>query len=162
MKRRFPQLPLVALSLLAGNAFAQAPADEAKIRALAAEWEIAWNNHDVKALGALFTENADFVNVGAKHWRGRREIEAKHAATLPRFAESKWSNSDVGVQFISPDVSIVHVTWGMKGDKNPDGSSRAPREGAFMWVVVKDAGQWRIRAAQNTNRSNLPEQVVGK
>ena len=38
-------------------------------------WEEAWNNHDMKGLRNLVTEDADFVNVGAKHWKGRKEIE---------------------------------------------------------------------------------------
>jgi len=50
----------------------------------------------------------------------------------------------------------VHVSWGLKGDKDPDGSPRQPREGIFTWVAVKERGNWLIRAAQNTNRSNLP------
>ena len=31
----------------------------------------AWNRHDMKAYSALFTEDADFVNVVGMHFRGR-------------------------------------------------------------------------------------------
>lgn len=135
---------------------AQTSGDEVDIRALAADWESAWNKHDMKALAALFTHDADFVNVGARHWKGRHEIEAQHEIRLHQFAESTWTTKEVAVQFLRPDISIVHVSWMLKGDKDPDGTPRQPREGVFTWVVAKERGGWLIRAAQNTNRGNLP------
>jgi uncharacterized protein (TIGR02246 family) len=162
MNLRLVTHSIVAIVCVASPVQAQSAKDEAAIRALAESWEQAWNRHDVKALGALFTDDADFVNVGAKHWRGRKEIVAKHAATLPQFSESTWSTSAVEVHFITPNISIVHVSWGLRGDKNQDGSAREPREGAFMWVAVRKGGNWLIRAAQNTNRSSTPEPQVPK
>ena len=44
----------------------------------------------MKALAALFTDDADFVNIGARHWKGRTEIQAEHAARLGQFMESVW------------------------------------------------------------------------
>jgi uncharacterized protein (TIGR02246 family) len=144
------------LALVTASLHAQTNGDEAKIRALATHWESAWNGHDMKALAALFADDADFVNVGARHWKGRTEIEAQHAARLQQFAESTWATKEVTVQFLSPDISLVHVSWDLEGDKDPDGTPREPRGGVFTWVVVKERGEWLIRAAQNTNRGNLP------
>ena len=134
---------------------AQSEADEAKIRAIAAQWERAWNTHDIKALAALFTDDADFVNVGARHWKGRQAIESEHTARLSQFMESAWTTNDVKIQFLKPDIALVHVAWGIKGDKDPDGMPRQPREGVFTWVAVKEAQAWHLRAAQNTNRGSL-------
>lgn len=148
---------LVFLVLAAGVPIAvQAEEGEAELRALAMRWEHAWNRHDMKALAALFTGDADFVNVGARHWKGRNEIEAQHAARLDQFRQSRWTTKDVTVQFLTHDVALVHVVWGLTGDKDPDGTARQPREGVFTWVVVKERADWLIRAAQNTNRGNLP------
>jgi hypothetical protein len=47
------------------------PPDEVQIRALATSWQSAWNAHDMKALFTPVTTDADFVNVGGKHWKGR-------------------------------------------------------------------------------------------
>ena len=80
----------------------------------------------------------------------------QHAARLSQFIESSWATREVAVQFLTPDISLVHVSWTIKGDKDPDGTPRQPREGVFTWVVVKERGEWLIRAAQNTNRGNLP------
>jgi hypothetical protein len=43
--------------------------------------------------------------------------------------ESVWSTKGVTVQSLKRDIAIVHVTWGMRGDKDPDGTPRPPREG---------------------------------
>jgi len=76
--------------------------------------------------------------------------------------ESTWTTKAVTVQFLKPDIALVHVDWGITGDKDPDGGPRKPREGVFTWVVIKQSGTWQIRAAQNTNVSNLPLPVVPK
>jgi uncharacterized protein (TIGR02246 family) len=153
-------LTLVLVLGLYTTGHAQTEADERKIRAIAVRWEQAWNSHDMKALAVLVTDEADFVNVGARHWKGRNEIQAEHAARLGQFRESVWTNKGVTVQFLKPDIAIVHITWSMRGDKDPDGTARPPREGLFTWVVVQQGGDWLIRAAQNTNRGNLPSPMV--
>ena len=37
-----------------------------------------WNRHDTQAMAALFTPDADFVNVLGMHFKGVNEIEAVH------------------------------------------------------------------------------------
>ncbi|WP_245493329.1 MULTISPECIES: SgcJ/EcaC family oxidoreductase [unclassified Mesorhizobium] len=41
----------------------------------------AWNRHDMEDFGALFSEDANFVNVVGMWWKNRSEIEAAHRAT---------------------------------------------------------------------------------
>jgi len=45
------------------------------------------------------------------------------------------------VQFLRPDLALVHLAWGME----------PPREGLFTWLMVKEGDKWLIRAAHNTN-----------
>lgn len=155
-------LPILFALTVVSSASAQSKVDEAAIRKLAERWEPAWNQHDMHALAALFTVDADFVNVGARHWKGRGEIEAQHAARLKQFIESIWTTQEISVQFLTPRIALVHVAWALKGDKDPDGTQREPREGLFTWVVIKTSGEWLIRSAQNTNRGNLPAPVIPK
>jgi uncharacterized protein (TIGR02246 family) len=149
---------LVMFVLACSPALAQVAADESGIRQLATRWEQAWNQHDMKQLASLMTEDADFVNVGARHWKGRAEIEAEHTQRLNQFRESTWSTKAVTVHLLKPDVALVHVDWALQGDKDPDGTPRSPRSGVFTWIVVKQSSGWLIRAAQNTNRGNLATQ----
>jgi uncharacterized protein (TIGR02246 family) len=59
------------------------PSADAKdsVRAVVSSLAESWNRHDMASFAAAFSENADFVNVIGMHWRGRQEIEAKHAIT---------------------------------------------------------------------------------
>jgi uncharacterized protein (TIGR02246 family) len=151
------------LALACSPATAQAAGDEVAVRELAKRWEQAWNRHDMQQLASLMTEDADFVNVGARHWKGRGEIEAEHASRLDQFRDSAWSTRAVKVQFLRPDVALAHVEWTLKGDKEADGTPRPPRGGVFTWVVVKQSNAWLIRAAQNTNLGpNNPAQATAK
>lgn len=142
---------LVTVLFACAPASAQVATDEAAIRELATRWERAWNRHDMKELFSFLTEDADFVNVGARHWKGRQQIEAEHTSRLNQFRESTWSVKNVALQFIKPDVALVHIDWTLAGDKDPDGTPRQPRGGVFTWVVVKQGSEWLLRAAQNTN-----------
>ena len=74
----------MVLALLSVNCASGGGADvsEGRVRALVVRWQDAWNAHDMDALAALFTQDADFVNVGAKRWIGRSEIRRQHAARL--------------------------------------------------------------------------------
>ena len=47
----------------------QPSADEQSIRGLATQFERAWNSHDMNLLGAITTEDVDFVNVAGLHWK---------------------------------------------------------------------------------------------
>ena len=62
MRNAIPRLAAAILLSLLGLP-AAATAAEAEPEALAAGFVRAWNAHDMKAFGALFTEDADFVNV---------------------------------------------------------------------------------------------------
>jgi uncharacterized protein (TIGR02246 family) len=158
-------LKVFSIVLILGTCFttqAQDTSNHEPIRAIASNWEQAWNKHDMKSLAALFTEDADFVNVGAKRWKGRKEIEGEHNARLSQFLESTWTNKSVTVQYLKPDIALAHIEWSLTGDKNPDGTPRKPREGVFTWVLAKKSGKWLIRAAQNTNVSNLPPPALPK
>jgi len=68
------------------------------------------------------------------------------------FKDSIWTTETVRVQFLRPDTALVHIDWAMRGDLNPDGTPRQPRKGIFTWLVVKDSGAWKVRAAHNTNK----------
>jgi uncharacterized protein (TIGR02246 family) len=141
------------MSRALGQAFAQAPPDEPAVRALAAQFESAWNNHDMSVLGSITTEDVDFVNVAGQHLKGREDVVKQHARLhQTMFKDSIWTTETVRVQFLRSDMALVHINWGMRGDLNPDGTPRQPRKGIFTWLVVKDGAAWKVRAAHNTNK----------
>ena len=154
MKRPIPLL-FVAMLLAAATtpAAAQSATDEQGIRRLATQFETAWNTHDMSLLGQIVTDDVDFVNVAGLHWKGRDEVVSEHAARHKvRFKNSIWTTERVLVQFVRPDVAVVHIDWGTRGDLDLDLKPWPPRKGLFVWVVVRDNGAWRIRVVQNTDK----------
>lgn len=131
---------------------------EAAAHAIAAEWEAAWNAHDMARLAALFTDDADLVTVAATRIRGRAEVERTHTAMhQTQFQASVWTNTGVELQALGPGLALVHMTWAVRGDFDPDGTPRAPRHGLFTWLLMaQPGGNWKIRAAQNTNGVGPP------
>ena len=143
---------LGALVLFGGASFA-ADDDEAIIRRLATRFAETWNAHDMAAMADLFADDADFVNIGGMHLKGREQIRSEHVKLhAMQFKESVLTIRGVSVRFPAPSVAIAHVEWAMKGDRDSDGTSRRPREGLATWTLVKRAGDWRIVASHNTNR----------
>ena len=154
-ERAFTVMACVLLTAGAPAA-AQSQSDEQAIQRLASQFERAWNTHDMTLLGDMVTDDVDFVNVIGLHWKGRQQVVDSHAAVhRDRFKNSVWANERVTVQFVRPDVALTHVEWNTRGDlqgKAGNLQPGPPRRGIFLWVVVNQAGSWRIRAVQNTER----------
>jgi len=151
-------LAAICLSLGAG-ANAQSRTSEAdEIRAVEANQAAAWNAHDIPAYAALFTPDADVVNVLGWWWKSRAELETKLGrAHQGPFRDSVLSIGGVAVKFPAPDVAVAQVSWTMTGAKTPDGvASHVPERGIQTQVLLRQNGEWRISAFQNTN--STPEQ----
>jgi len=112
----------------------------------------AWNAHDMKALGELFAEDADFINVAGKWWKGRADIQARHQeAHATRFKTTMLVETNTTVRLPRPDVAVLHFQWELSGELDPEGKPTATRHGIMQIVAVKQPGGWRIVSAQNTN-----------
>ncbi len=133
---------------------AQDPMSEQANRALALAFESTWNKHDMRAWGALFTEDVDYVGVTACHAHGRDEVEGEHAESHAgvRFKDSVWSLRDVKVTFLKPDVGLLHITWAIRGVRYWDGTPSEPREGTLTCVTVNEGGTWKIRALHASSK----------
>ena len=108
------------LGWAAMSAAGEPQGDEAAIRDVEARRALAWNRHDASAYAALFTRDADVVNVLGWWWRGRSEIEAKLTdAFVWVFRDSTLTIDDVHVRSLDPSTSIVHVRWTLDGAKTP-------------------------------------------
>lgn len=113
----------------------------------------AWNRMDADALAALFTEDADFVNVVGMWWRNRRQIRFNHAYGFRRiFAGSVMSIDRLAVRELG-DVAVVHVDARVRGQTAPDGRPAGDRLAHLSFVVARQpGGGWLAVSAQNTDR----------
>jgi ketosteroid isomerase-like protein len=110
-------------------------ADEEAIRKVLATYVETWNRHDIEAWGRLFTDDVDYVNRAGGWWKGNRENVEGH---------------QVIHSFLRPDTAIVHATWEMTGFTRPSGEIVKDFKGIIGMVMVKQDGDWLIRAVQNT------------
>ena len=153
----------LALSIAAAPLGAQTKADEEAVRKLPQAFADAWAKHDGHELAKIMTDDVDFVTVGATWIHGRADFEKYHTRLLSgRFKESSTTLLQTEVRFLRPDIAVVHWSWTMVGDKNPDGSARDRRYGMMTMVAEKRNGAWLVVASQNDNSfPGLPPEFEG-
>jgi uncharacterized protein (TIGR02246 family) len=150
------RLALVALLLFivptAVRAQGGSPEDVQAIRGIEAQWETAWNHHNIAAMVRLGAADADWVNLAGQWFQGSdafaNSLESLHSGKVKN---STWHTDEIHVRFLSPTIAVVHVYFSTSGERNPDGSPRPPRRGIFTRVEEKRGGRWVIIASQATN-----------
>ena len=120
---------------------------------LPVKWERFWNRHDMDSMGTMLRNDVDFVNVAGLWIKGKeatvRDHKQKHQGIV--FKNSIWLTDSVAIRYVKPDLAILHIGWGVKGDNDSDGTPRAPRHGIFTWFVQKENGVWLLLAGHNVN-----------
>lgn len=131
-------------------------ADEAAVRALAEQYQQAFNANDVKKTADVYAQNAVFVDTSGKAWEGRAEIEKQLAGGDNPSARPRLTLTVQGVRFIKPDVAL------MRGSSMVEGGDVPPGQGAGHWAVVcmKIGGQWKVVAADTA--ANPPQSGRGR
>ena len=128
--------------------------NQIKLKNLSVKWQNYWNNHNMDSMGTMLQNNVDFVNVAGVWLKGKSETiidhKQKHLGIV--FKNSIWTTDSVDIKFIKPDLAVIHLSWGLSGDNDPDGTPRKPRHGIFTWLVIKEKNNWKILISQNTNK----------
>jgi uncharacterized protein (TIGR02246 family) len=146
-------IPLLSLFCGYGPARqAQTKADEEAVHKLPQAFSDAWAKHDGHEMAKIMADDVDFVTVATTYLHGQSDFEKFHVRLLSgRFKDSSITPLQTTVRFLRPDMAVVHWSWKIEGDKNPDGTPRQPRYGMMTMVAEKRAGNWRVVVAQNTN-----------
>jgi len=154
---------LCVLLASTSNALAQSKADEEAVGRLPQEFCDAWAKHDGHALAKIMAEDVDFVTVATTYLHGRADFETFHVRLLSgRFKDSTITILKTTTRFLRPDMAVVHWSWKIEGDKNPDGTPRQPRYGMMTLVAEKKAGNWLVEVGQNTNAIlGVPHELHG-
>jgi uncharacterized protein (TIGR02246 family) len=142
---------------------AQTKPDEEAVRKLPQAFCEAWAKHDAHALAGIMADDVDFVTVGATWLHGRPDFEKYHTRLLSgRFSQSMITPLQIEVRFLRPDVAVVHWSWTVTGDENPDGTARQRRYGMMTMVAEKRNGAWLVVVSQNDNSiPGLPSEFKG-
>lgn len=117
-------------------------------------FQAAWNSHDMQSLGALFHEDATFVNRFGHYVRGVEEIVALHApihATI--YSDSMLENELIDVAALGDDAAVIHF-WSRlaAGAAHPAGPHVV--DTLILAVLTRQAGEWRIKALENVTLTN--------
>lgn len=147
---------ILAFALLLAPAALRAqggsPADQKAIRDIEAQWEAAWNRHDVAAMARNYAPDSDAINLAGEWFKGRaafvKSLEELHS---DKVKGSVWQTEQTNIKFLTPEIVIVHVYINSHGDRNPDGTAMPPRHAILTRVEVKRDGRWLIVASQATN-----------
>ncbi|MDN6887810.1 SgcJ/EcaC family oxidoreductase [Variovorax sp. CAN2819] len=117
-------------------------------------FQAAWNSHDMQSLGALFHEDATFVNRFGHYVRGVDQIVALHApihATI--YSDSTLENELIDVAALGDDAAVIHF-WSRlaAGAAHPAGPHVV--DTLILAVLTRQAGEWRIKALENVTLTN--------
>jgi uncharacterized protein (TIGR02246 family) len=152
----------VLLAGIGAGMTSAAERDEEAARVAVNRFAEAWNRHDMEAFGALFTRDAAFVNVTGQLWKGRQEIQRRHAYThgaiardeVPEaapanygiFKSSTYQFDRIDVRMVTPNLAIAHGAWTMRGDAR----TTQPRRGMMTFTIIRGGDNWLYEAVQNT------------
>jgi uncharacterized protein (TIGR02246 family) len=118
------------------------PQTVVQIRALASNYDAAFNRADATAVATLYTEDVVFKTPNGT-FNGRKAIE--ELFTKHYFEESHSRNAVTTVKKVIADGNEISAT-GRWSDTFEDASSGTLNaDGTFSWVLVHEGDAWRIR-----------------
>jgi uncharacterized protein (TIGR02246 family) len=113
--------------------------DEAAIRKLDAAYVEAYNKHDAKALAAMWSPEAVYVDPETgKESVGREEIEKEFADTFSDLKDAKLEVDVKAIKFLSPNVAIE------SGAARVIRPKEEPDESSYTALFVKHDGKWLL------------------
>jgi len=139
-RKETPQTEIVTLT----------KSDEQAIRKTVMGFESAWNAHDMKSLGQLFREDAEFINVVGMHWRGRPAIQAAHAAFHETsFKDCRLKTDSIAIRPLGNDHAIAVVVTTQDGFTTPAGQVMPKGQTKQSYVMARGIDGWQIAHGQN-------------
>lgn len=121
---------------------------------IAQRFQIAWNDHDMEALGRLFHEDATFVNRFGHLVHGVQEIVALHAPIHQTiYSDSTLENEIVSVIPLLDGAAVVHF-WSRLtvGTAHPAGPHSI--DTIILAVMLRKDGAWRVKTLENVTLTN--------
>ena len=127
-----------------------------QIRMLVHNYEIAFDSHDPVVISGLYTDDADVLarNLPAIH--GKKAIfdwwrNYFSKSKSDKLAPENWYNSMRpiliidDIKMITPDIARINIT-ATAAAKKPVAEQSPRRYARATWVVVRQAGEWKIAA----------------
>ena len=125
----------------------------------------AWNEQTAPAMAALFTPEGQVIGFDGSIMNGPDEVATELGRIFADHVTARYVALVRGVQFLRPDVAVLHAAAGMippgQIDVNP------ALNVIQNLVAVQQNGQWRIALYQNTpaafhGRPELRDQMTAE
>jgi len=129
----------------------QASPEERAIAATAEEFIAAFNKSDAKAVAALFTADAEYIDEQGNRVRGREAIEKNFEESFAANPKGKIEMSIDAIRVVSPNVAIedgITLIRGAEGDHlalNRYSAVHAKSEGKWLVASVRESAAREIR-----------------
>ena len=108
----------------------------------------------MKAIGDLYKDDSDYVDIFGESHKGRTDIEASFGQiSSTAYKGSKISIETKAVQFVKPDLAVADSVWEITGVPKAEGPAPPSKGQATIVVAKQDDGQWKIVA----HRSRVPQ-----
>ncbi|MBY6002633.1 SgcJ/EcaC family oxidoreductase [Salipiger bermudensis] len=121
-------------------------------QAFPAAFARAWASRSGAEIAALFTEDADFVNVTGLWWTGRDAIAKPHDYALNSFfAETELRPGRIETRLLGAEHAVVRGRFTLTGQTLPGGGTAGPRQTILVFVLARGPEGWRAVTAQNTD-----------
>jgi len=125
--------------------------DESAVRALVNEFANTWNQHDMKAMHELDTEDVGWINVVGHYWQGKPTVYKGHVAIHKGMsATTTASVESATIRPIAPTVAIAVATMHFGASTDPHFPWAAAAKTRASFTMVKRDGIWKIVHFQNT------------
>ncbi|MGO8688350.1 MAG: YybH family protein [Thermoguttaceae bacterium] len=128
--------PAAAPQASAATGKAAREADEKVIRQSADEFVKACNAADVKAVGALWSDDAEYADELGQSYQGRAAIEELYAGVFKEHPGATMTVKIESIRFLGPDTAIEK---GITTLNSPSGESSAAR---YTVVHARRDGKW--------------------
>lgn len=121
------------------------PEDEKAIRATGAAFVKAFNAGDAKAIAAMFTLDADYVDHDGQVFRGREAIEKEYARAFLRQKGMTLESTPEALRFLGADVAIQDGVARVR----PAGGGRG-NVTRFTIVLVRRDSKWLAESVRES------------
>ncbi|MFD1343798.1 SgcJ/EcaC family oxidoreductase [Litorisediminicola beolgyonensis] len=112
----------------------------------------AWATRDGAEIGALFAEDAEFVNVVGLWWHDRAAIAKAHDYALKSFfSETTLTPGATRVRHLGETHALVQCRFRLTGQRTPEGEAAGERRAILTFVLERLETGWQAVAAQNTD-----------
>lgn len=147
---------LVAVIVAAGGGVglgAQEPVDVKVITALFADYDRAFIAKDLDRLGTFYHPDVTVYEGGGIN-PGWADYRDRHLGPeLKSFGDLKFEHVKVAVRMIGPDAAYVTAEYLLDATAN---GKEIRSGGLATYVVIREAGQWKIRHSHTSSRRRTP------